>query len=85
MFCYICMEYCKGGELLDRIIEHKYLSEQQTSIIMQKLLSGVNHMHSKGIVHRDLKPENILFTSNDNDAELKIVDFGLSNQFNKHI
>ena len=85
MFCYICMEYCKGGELLDRIIEHKYLSEQQTSIIMQKLLSGVNHMHSKGIVHRDLKPENILFTSNDSDAELKIVDFGLSNQFNKHI
>ena len=52
---------------------------------MQKLFSGVNHMHSKGIVHRDLKPENILFTSNDNDAELKIVDFGLSNQFNKHI
>lgn len=40
-------------------------------------------MHSKGIVHRDLKPENILFTSKEIDSELKIVDFGLSNQFNK--
>ncbi len=78
-FCYICMEYCEGGELLEKIIEHKYFSEKYASKIMHKLLSGVYHMHMKGIVHRDLKPENILFTSKSKDAELKICDFGLSN------
>ena len=30
------------------------------------------------IVHRDLKPENFLFVSQDGDADLKIIDFGLS-------
>lgn len=37
-------------------------------------------MHNKGIVHRDLKPENILYSSNDPNAEIKIIDFGLSNK-----
>jgi serine/threonine protein kinase len=35
-------------------------------------------MHSFGIAHRDLKPENILMTNEEDSAELKIVDFGLS-------
>lgn len=35
-------------------------------------------MHSKGIAHRDLKPENLLL---DSDKRIKIVDFGLSNQY----
>jgi len=30
------------------------------------------------VAHRDLKPENVLMVSNDDDSELKIVDFGLS-------
>jgi calcium-dependent protein kinase len=30
------------------------------------------------IVHRDLKPENFLFVSKDPEADLKIIDFGLS-------
>jgi serine/threonine protein kinase len=29
-------------------------------------------------MHRDLKPENILLSSNNEDAEIKIIDFGLS-------
>ena len=30
------------------------------------------------MVHRDLKPENFLFTTRDDDASVKIIDFGLS-------
>jgi serine/threonine protein kinase len=35
-------------------------------------------LHNCGIVHRDLKPENLLLCSDDNDAELKVCDFGLA-------
>ncbi|EGR29148.1 protein kinase domain protein [Ichthyophthirius multifiliis] len=81
MFFYICMEYCAGGELLERITQRKYFKEKEAAFIMEKLFSAVNHMHCKGIVHRDLKPENILFSTKNKDSDLKIVDFGLANKF----
>ncbi len=45
---------------------------------MAKLFSACSYIHSKGIAHRDLKPENLLLSSSSDDAEIKIIDFGLS-------
>jgi len=78
MWFYFCMEYCSGGELLERITKKRFFKEREAVKIMYKLTSAIIHMHAKGIVHRDLKPENVLFLTNDADSELKIVDFGLS-------
>ena len=47
---------------------------------MQELLAGVDYIHQLGICHRDLKPENLLI---DFDGQLKMVDFGLSNMYDK--
>ena len=41
-------------------------------------------MHSYGIAHRDLKPENVLMTSLDDDSDIRILDFGLSNYFQEN-
>ena len=38
-------------------------------------------MHEHGICHRDLKPENFLFSDRSEDAEIKLIDFGLSKRF----
>lgn len=38
-------------------------------------------MHAQGIIHRDIKPDNCLVTEDDT---LKIVDFGVSEMFEKH-
>ena len=40
--------------------------------------TAVYYMHSFGVVHRDLKPENVLMTSDDEEADIRILDFGLS-------
>lgn len=76
---YIVMELCEGGELLDRILSRggRYLEEDAKTIVVQ-ILSVVSFCHLQGVVHRDLKPENFLFTTKDEDAPLKIIDFGLS-------
>jgi len=80
-YFYIVMEYCSGGELLDRIVKNKHLKEAECCEIMRKLFLAVNYIHQKKIAHRDLKPENILFSDDTPQSELKIIDFGLSNIF----
>ena len=80
---YVISEYCEGGELFNRIKKSKFLSEKIVAKIMFQILSAVIYCHSRNIVHRDLKPENILFVSNDNDDNLKLIDFGVSSNFNK--
>ena len=76
---YIVMEYCKSGELFDYIVEHQHLEEDEAAIFFYQLINGVEYIHSLGVAHRDLKPENLLLTEN---KILKIIDFGLSHEFN---
>ena len=75
---YIIMEYCKLGELFDYIVKYKRLGEDESSNFFYQLINGVDYIHSQGIAHRDLKPENLLLTE---DKILKIIDFGLSHEF----
>ncbi|KAJ4842137.1 Cyclin-dependent kinase 4 [Turnera subulata] len=76
---YIVMELCEGGELLDRILARggRYTEEDAKAIVVQ-ILSVVAFCHLQGVVHRDLKPENFLFASPSEDADMKLIDFGLS-------
>jgi calcium-dependent protein kinase len=79
---YIVMEYCDGGELFQRIVQSGKISEKEASGYIMKILGALNYLHSLGICHRDLKPQNFLFENNCQDAEVKLIDFGLSNRFN---
>ncbi|XP_019195106.1 PREDICTED: CDPK-related kinase 6-like [Ipomoea nil] len=76
---YIVMELCEGGELLDRILSRggRYTEEDAKRVIVQ-ILNVVAFCHLQGVVHRDLKPENFLFTKKEEDAPMKVIDFGLS-------
>ena len=82
-FFHIVMELCKGKEVFDNICNHGYLRENKVQNIIFKVLLAIAHCHSRGITHRDLKPENILFESLKADAEIKLIDFGLSRKYSK--
>jgi calcium-dependent protein kinase len=75
---YVSTEYCKGGELFERIQKLKKFSEKEASEIMHQLLSAVGYCHSKGVIHRDLKPENILLEDKEDTLHIKVADFGSS-------
>merc|ERR1712137_38511 len=75
---YIVTEVVTGGELFDRIVDKGSYSERDAAILVQKLVTAIEYLHSKNIVHRDLKPENLLLKSSEQDTEIKLADFGLS-------
>ncbi|KAL0222445.1 hypothetical protein RCL1_002299 [Eukaryota sp. TZLM3-RCL] len=72
---YLVLEYCPGGELLERIISRKKYTEADAALIFKQILSAVDYMHTNHVVHRDLKPENCLYSS---DNVVKVADFGLA-------
>mmetsp|Transcript_100025 Transcript_100025/g.283144 ORF Transcript_100025/g.283144 Transcript_100025/m.283144 type:complete len:496 (-) Transcript_100025:248-1735(-) len=80
---YLCMELCTGGELFGRIVQEGRFSESAAAGVMQQVLRSICYMHKTGICHRDLKPENFLLQTKDpiNQNVVKIIDFGLSSQF----
>lgn len=82
---YVVMEYMKGGELFDYVVEKGTLSEAEASVILRKITSAVAHMHGLNIIHRDLKPENLLLTSKGSDAEIKLIDFGLAKEMEESV
>jgi hypothetical protein len=68
---YIAMEYFERGSLR----ETSALSLPQVAGVLEDVLAGLAHAHSRGIVHRDLKPENVMVTSS---GGVKIADFGVA-------
>ncbi|XP_013005164.2 hormonally up-regulated neu tumor-associated kinase [Cavia porcellus] len=73
---YLVMELCPGGNLMHKIYEKKRLEESEARRYIRQLISAVEHLHRVGVVHRDLKIENLLL---DEDNNIKLIDFGLSN------
>jgi len=83
-YIHLITELCTGGELFDRIIaktqsEEGHFSERDAANLIWCILDGIRYCHDvQQIVHRDLKPENFLFLTEEEDAPIKIIDFGLS-------
>jgi len=80
---YLVMEICHGGELFAQLEEQPdyHYTEKKAARLIHQILTSVQYLHSKGFVHRDLKLENFLFSTTAPDAELKLIDFGISKNF----
>ncbi|CAL1147725.1 unnamed protein product [Cladocopium goreaui] len=52
------------------------LQEFEAARLFWQMLSAVIHLHGHRVVHRDLKLEHFIFSSQDEKAQLKLVDFG---------
>ncbi|EMD67790.1 hypothetical protein COCSADRAFT_34577 [Bipolaris sorokiniana ND90Pr] len=79
---YMVMEMCKKGVVMQVGLEERAdpYSEEQCRCWFRDMILGLEYLHAQGIIHRDIKPDNCLVTEED---VLKIVDFGVSEMFDK--
>ncbi|KAG4083568.1 Pkinase-domain-containing protein [Neocallimastix lanati (nom. inval.)] len=75
---YLFMEYASSGEIFDYLVAHGRMKEKEARRIYRQIVSAIDYCHNLHVIHRDLKAENLLLDSNMN---VKIADFGFSNQF----
>ncbi|KAG7217668.1 hypothetical protein INR49_021357, partial [Caranx melampygus] len=71
----IVMEYCSGGDLLQRIRQQKTTQFCVDDILrwFAQMCAGAKHIHDRRVLHRDLKSKNIFLTEN---GTIKLGDFG---------
>ncbi|KAK2849521.1 hypothetical protein Q5P01_009355 [Channa striata] len=81
---WLVMEYCGAGSVTDLVKKTKgnCLKEDWIAYICREVLRGLSHLHAHHVIHRDIKGQNVLLTEN---AEVKLVDFGVSAQLDRTI
>ncbi|KAL4449408.1 hypothetical protein ABPG77_007052 [Micractinium sp. CCAP 211/92] len=74
---YIIMEYCGGGDLLEKLLrDKKAMHEKRVALdVALPCLSILGTLHDMRIIHRDIKLENIFI---DDAGRVKLGDFGLT-------
>jgi len=79
-YCYIAMEYVKGGTLAN-FLETEIKLSIDTAIKLQKdICCGLSKLHNTEppLVHRDVKPQNIMLSTEGSNLVAKVSDFGLA-------
>ncbi|KAH6684179.1 BcCMK3, calcium/calmodulin-dependent protein kinase [Halenospora varia] len=79
---YMVLEMCKKGVVMKVGLGERAdpYDTESCRCWFRDLILGIEYLHAQGVVHRDIKPDNLLLTEDD---VLKIVDFGVSEMFEK--
>ena len=74
---YIAMEFVKGHDL-DELLLEQSLTRTEALEILAQVCDGLGFAHRQHIVHRDIKPANVRVQRDGKRLHAKVMDFGVA-------
>jgi len=75
---YLFMELLDGLSLRELLERRARLGVQEALQIVERAARGLCAAHAAGILHRDIKPANLFLAGGERQAQVKLLDFGVS-------
>jgi serine/threonine-protein kinase len=74
---FIVMELLTGQSLADVLARGRMTPAEAVRALLP-IADALAHAHSKGVVHRDLKPENVFLSTDEEQPQPRLLDFGIA-------
>lgn len=75
---YLVMEFADGPSLDRLLVEYGPMHPFCVATFSIQILEALQEAHGLGIVHQDIKPANICIVGTEEQAHIKVLDFGIA-------